>query len=956
MRRGGNYRYTNMRMKTAFLLLTLASIHCLLPASARAQTELGSEDDLTVLGTNGTALDPDTEIKGFTVFGSTQAAYAGAAAGPGNVVVNGVLAVSSGTYFADSSTFSAAGKIYVGDGSAGQILSKTAAGNLQWTSASGLGDNLGNHIATTTLQMGVYGINTSSSITAARYQISGSTVLAILPGFSSLGVGKYAGNSNTLGDYCTFVGNDAGSFNTSGDNNTFVGNAAGYTNTTGRWNSYFGQNAGRSGTTGEFNSVFGNNAGTNNRTGSANALFGAMAGEGYTAESFSSTTVMGYQAGDSLRNGSADNIFIGFKAGYSVTTGTGNIVIGYDEDTSAIAAKNELNIGGVLYGDLSAKTIGISTRIPQAALDIVSTGTASSIYAQIWRDGSGVIKASMTSEGTLYATLPPSVGAGDNLGNHIATTTLQMGTYGVNTSSAITAARYQINGSTVVAVLPGTSSLGIGVNAGAVNAGNYNVFVGAGAGQSNTTGAVNTFVGWLAGNSNTANTLGNNNTFIGAEAGRYNTQSGNTFVGTAAGKASVTGVDNAIFGYDSGMYVQTGSANAVFGAKAGGFASSGTGFSSSTIMGWLAGKQLTTGNGNIFIGYDSGYNVATGTGNVLIGYSQGASVAAASNELNIGGVLFGDLAARTIGISTRIPQAALDIVSTGTAANQMAQIWRNTGAGIVSSMSATGVMMATKFVGDGSGLTGIGGQAEIFVATINATAATPYGGVNITTNTFVSGNLGIGTNKPASPLTIYNNSNTASDTVSIYNPNTGSLAVTAYDLHNNEGTGYFWVGSSNYTGDVIGQNQLLVDSAFKNGLGLAANNGGGIKFYTSGYSQKMTLTDNGTVGISTGNPQAALDIVSTGTAANVYGQIWRDGTGAIVSSMTSTGRLTAASVQVASSVAGSYTAYISTSSAAGSYSVAVSSLGITNINNLVIENRASDPAAPVTGQIWLRTN
>jgi len=72
-----------------------------------SQTELGSADDLTVLGTNGTALDPDTEIKGFTVFGATQAAYTGGVVGPGNVVVNGALAVSSGAYFTAVSTFSA---------------------------------------------------------------------------------------------------------------------------------------------------------------------------------------------------------------------------------------------------------------------------------------------------------------------------------------------------------------------------------------------------------------------------------------------------------------------------------------------------------------------------------------------------------------------------------------------------------------------------------------------------------------------------------------------------------------------------------------------------------------------------------------------------------------------------------------------------------------------------------
>ena len=52
--------------------------------------------------------------------------------------------------------------------------------------------------------------------------------------------------------------------------------------------------------------------------------------------------------------------------------------------------------------------------------------------------------------------------------------------------------------------------------------------------------------------------------------------------------------------------------------------------------------------------------------------------------------------------------------------------------------------------------------------------------------------------------------------------------------------------------------------------------------------------------------------------------------------------------------AGRHTMYVSTSAAAGNYSIAVTSAGITNVKNLVIENRTSDPVAPVTGQIWLR--
>ncbi|MBI4655945.1 MAG: hypothetical protein HY746_04255, partial [Elusimicrobia bacterium] len=49
-------------------------------------------------------------------------------------------------------------------------------------------------------------------------------------------------------------------------------------------------------------------------------------------------------------------------------------------------------------------------------------------------------------------------------------------------------------------------------------------------------------------------------------------------------------------------------------------------------------------------------------------------------------------------------------------------------------------------------------QDEISVSTINATATTPYGGINITSNVFVSaGNVGIGTTGPGYPLHVNGN-------------------------------------------------------------------------------------------------------------------------------------------------------------------------------------------------------
>ncbi|OGR53529.1 MAG: hypothetical protein A2049_02050 [Elusimicrobia bacterium GWA2_62_23] len=1228
-----------------------------LSSGAAAQIELGVVDDISGYGVDGTAYDPDLEIKGFTVFGATQAGYPGISAAPGNVVVNGALSVSSGVYFVGDSTFTAASKIFINDGSSGQILSKNASGSLQWTNSSAIGDNLGNHTAATRLNMGNYAIWSSSDITAVRYQIGGFPVLHMTSGAENIAVGLFAGDSNTTGHANTFLGHAAGYSNTTGQDNTFLGAYAGESTTEGSWNTFVGETAGDGNVSGGNNTAMGAQAGYYSPAGSANAMLGAGAGFGVSGNSFSSSTLVGYGAGYGLTTGS-DNILLGFQAGDNLTTGSRNIIIGYDKDAPAATTSDHINIGGLLHGDMAQSTmtvygdlyadkfhgdgsgltglpaspgdslgthvatqtlnmaqfpvinvssivmlgdgiriatsvyagasgifvstsgqiltlgsgngssipgirgvgavdlqnrrssqtqvasgayavisgginnlaggdysvvsgglsnsavgqysvviggssgsasgqravvgggignvasgddavvmggglnivsgtggavgggysnvsnssystipgghgntaksngsfaagnyssstalgsftwadysggagnvtennvadrtlfknrggflitgstnvymtgalnrgmlvtgnglVGISTGVPYAALDIVSTGTAANILAQVWRNGAGVLVGSMSSTGNMYVNggvrvgdgtagapsisfnsetntgfhymspaqvgwasggvtrfyfgnsiispdpggvglrssngtasdpayffqgdgdtgmfspnfdwlgfatngvqrltisdigavgirtstpyaaldavstgtaanimaqlwrdgsgaivssmsstgvmmatrfvgdgsglinLPAGAG-GDSLGTHIATQTLNMATFNIinvgsiTTNAAITtyssitaagnmtAARYQINGSTIVAILPGVNSIAYGVYAGTSNitGGDYNVFIGNYAGASNTTGSYNTANGYSAlrynttGGQNTANgdsalgsnttglrntangdsalgsnTTGGQNTANGAYALYYNTGNNNTANGYSALYSNRTGGDNTASGYKALYWSRTGSANSIMGYQAG-FGIDGDSFSSSTIMGYQAGYSLTTGSDNTFLGWQAGYNVTSGTGNIIIGYDQRTPVDTTNNFLNVGGVLFGNLSSKTIGISTRIPQAALDIVSTGTASNIMAQLWRDGSGAIVSSMSSTGVMMATRFVGDGSGLTGIAGGSSgpaIDVSTINAAAATPYGGVNITTNTFIQGNVSVGTTSAA---------------------------------------------------------------------------------------------------------------------------------------------------------------------------------------------------------------
>ena len=64
-----------------------------------------------------------------------------------------------------------------------------------------------------------------------------------------------------------------------------------------------------------------------------------------------------------------------FKAGYNITDGSGNIIIGANINAPSATASNQLNIGNTIYGDLSTHNVGMGTTSPNpsAILDLSST-------------------------------------------------------------------------------------------------------------------------------------------------------------------------------------------------------------------------------------------------------------------------------------------------------------------------------------------------------------------------------------------------------------------------------------------------------------------------------------------------------------------------------------------------------------------------------------------------------
>ncbi|MBF0245839.1 MAG: hypothetical protein HQL31_11330, partial [Planctomycetes bacterium] len=173
--------------------------------------------------------------------------------------------------------------------------------------------------------------------------------------------------ANTLYNNTTGIRNTAIGLNCLGQASASYNNAVGYNslaNAIGSNNSGFGAF-----------SLFSNAGGTNNvalgyaslhydQGGSSNCAVGHEAGAGIEGSSnTSNNSLLGFRAGHTLTTG-GNNILIGYRAGDNLGTGSRNIIIGHDLDAPSANSDDHLNIGDVIYGDLSVLNIGIGTATP----------------------------------------------------------------------------------------------------------------------------------------------------------------------------------------------------------------------------------------------------------------------------------------------------------------------------------------------------------------------------------------------------------------------------------------------------------------------------------------------------------------------------------------------------------------------------------------------------------------
>jgi hypothetical protein len=279
-----------------------------------------------------------------------------------------------------------------------------------------IGEGSGLLIEPTGLYNSVIGYQAGKSLTTG----SSNTMLGHLAGTSvssggnNILIGEFAGNNLATGQHNTIIGNSAGYNHTTQEYNVMIGTGAGYNlipkttspTNSGSYNNFIGINAGNKIKTGMDNTFVGTNAGAMLEEGNGNTIIGIDAGRGGNWDPGV------YHSGFVTSN----NTIIGNGAGYSLDVGSGNVFIGYsagagETGTVISPADNKLYIANsssnpLIYGDFSAKRLGINTTTLNETLNvegnasISGTLTATSINAPITGNLTGNVTGDVTGNVT----------------------------------------------------------------------------------------------------------------------------------------------------------------------------------------------------------------------------------------------------------------------------------------------------------------------------------------------------------------------------------------------------------------------------------------------------------------------------------------------------------------------------------------------------------------------------
>lgn len=479
-------------------------------------------------------------------------------------------------------------------------------------------------VNTTSSNNTIIGFNSGVSNAA-----SGNSFLGFASGFANTTgglntfIGSSSGVNNTTANLNTFIGASSGNSNTTGSSNTFLGHQSGVTTTTGGSNTFVGQLSGGTNTTGTSNTAIG----TSSNFGSAN-LTNATAIGALAQVNASNSLVLGSITGV---NGATSSVNVGIgtttpqsSLHLNTTTlshtqlqltnaTTGSLVSDGLLVASAIAGNGEAGIVNQEDANLYLESGINGAQITLGSNGNIGIGTFDSVTLPLDKlhvqgnirmvDGTQAAGRVLTSDANGRATWQnASANAWGLTGNNGTNATTNF----LGTTDNVDLVFRRSN---VLSGRIGTTNTFFGLSSGLVNTGDYNTFIGQGAGSANATGDDNTFIGRLAG----ANGIsGNDNSYLGYAAGLNNTGNSNLILGAFASQ-NTTGSFNVFVGNQSGGTNTTGSRNTVLGFNA----ELGAGnLTNATAVG--SNSQVDTSN-SLVLGSILGVNGATASTNVGIG-------------------------------------------------------------------------------------------------------------------------------------------------------------------------------------------------------------------------------------------------------------------------------------------------------------------------------------------------
>ncbi|OYV83482.1 MAG: hypothetical protein B7X04_04110 [Parcubacteria group bacterium 21-54-25] len=487
-----------------------------------------------------------------------------------------------------------------------------------------------------------------------------------------LGNGINAGPGNTVFDNASVFG-----FNNNANSAAFYSDALGVSNT-----------------------VSNTNASAVGFANKASATYSSAFGYQNTASAAAASAF-----GSGITNSIANSTMVGPSNTAKLTIlSTGNVGIGTTTAPSALSIQNTSNNSTpalTLYDSTGRTSFSIQASTSTLANTFVGVGAGKYNTTGSFNtaNGSSALSSNTTGSNNIangtYALFSNTTGSGNTANGFSALYSNTTG--GDNTANGLAALYYNTTGYSNTA--NGFTALYSNTT------GSLNTANGLQALYSNTTGYQNTANGSYA---LYDNTTGSDNTANGLNALNQNTTGSlNTANGLQALYSNTTGYQNTANGSYALSSNTTGSGNVAVGESAGSGQSPITTFASSTLIGYQAGYDLTTGTANIALGQN--VNLPSNTG---------------SNQLNIGNLLYGTgvyggstpssaPAGGKLGIGTTTPWRTLSVAGTS-------DLGTNALAG---SFTATSTTATSTFSG---------GLSTRALAVTGAATSTLANGINVT--------------------------------------------------------------------------------------------------------------------------------------------------------------------------------------------------------------------------------